>query len=416
MRKASQVPPLKCDKRGRAVVYHASIQNSSKRLVLGKHGTREAEAKYRAFLAKLAGDASTTEVVVAKPSDGLSIFDLIIAWDAWAPSKYQRPEGMAREYESMKDSISLLAEVHGPDLASSIGSVKILALRNRIATCGRFARTTTNKHLSRIKRFFKWAALNELIPVTQQQQIELVPGVRKGELGTRETDPVVSAEVRSMIALEPFLAPVVADMVWTQFLCVMRPGEVCMMHEDGIDTTADVWIYRPASHKTAWRDEKLIKAIPQAARLLIEPRLGKPSGYLFDPNEATAWGREQAAKKRGPRKTKRYPCEEKRVYANRSSRKLRPHYQTGSYGNAIRRGIERAQEAKVEITPFSPNQIRHAVVNWLDGELGEHDAAQILAGHKSAETTNTYREPIVARLIKLAGKMDKAFTQLQSDS
>ena len=184
------------------------------------------------------------------------------------------------------------------------------------------------------------------------------------------------------------------------------------MHEDGLDRSGDVWVYYPDNHKREWKDQDLIKLIPEEARNRIEPRLGSSSGYIFDPNEARAWGHQQASLTKGPRKTKRYPSEEKRVQAKKSLRRLPPHYKTGSYATAIRRAFIRAEAAGLELTPFSPNQIRHTVVNWVDSLDIEHDAAQKHAGHKSSETTNIYRHVDKNRLIRFAPRLNEAFKAL----
>ena len=59
------------------------------------------------------------------------------------------------------------------------------------------------------------------------------------------------AALNEMVLGEPrYLPTVVADMVRFQRATGCRPGEVCIVRPCDVDTTGDVWSYRPQSHKT----------------------------------------------------------------------------------------------------------------------------------------------------------------------
>jgi integrase len=127
-----------------------------------------------------------------------------------------------------------------------------------------------------------------------------------------------------------FLSPVIAAMVRVQYLCGMRPGEVCMMRPCYIDRSGDVWIYEPRRHKTAWRGFSQCKAVPNAAQQIIGPLInGDPNAFIFQPKSAADWANSERIKNRQPRKTKRYLSEAARVarekrLANRRVRKRPP--------------------------------------------------------------------------------------------
>lgn len=401
-------PPLKCDRTGRAIVYHASIPNRSKRLVLGKFGTKEAAERYQQFLERLQYGSEEVEIEIG-PRTWVTIDEVAIAWDAWARKHYLRNGELGRGYESMRDSINELSRVSGGKYFATFGPKKLADVRDDMARSGRFARKTINAHLGRMKALWKWAVTQELCDVDAYLRLSLVPGLTVGQHNVREAPPVEPASLESIAGVRPYCPPVVADMIVTQFLCLMRPGEVCDMHESGVIQHEDGWLYAPPKHKTQWRSKRLIKAVPESARAIVEARLGGATGYLFDPEEARAWGREQAKLTRGPRKTKLYPCEEKRVYAKQSDRRISGHYTTNGYRTAIARAFERAAKDGKKLEPFTPNQIRHTVVDWVDEQLEQHDAAQLLAGHSSASTTDIYRSKPIKRLRQLASDVEDAF-------
>ncbi len=62
--------------------------------------------------------------------------------------------------------------------------------------------------------------------------------------------PVLPVDDATVEATLPFLSTVVADMIRFQRLTGCRPGEVCGIRPMDVDRSGEVWVYRPASHKT----------------------------------------------------------------------------------------------------------------------------------------------------------------------
>lgn len=306
MRPRNPTPPLKCDKQGYAYVQHASIPNKSHKMRLGKFGTPESAKRYQEVLERICHGA---EYVTVKSGlhEWLTVEELVEMWQKWAQQHYLRNGKISREYHNVNDALKVLVEGYGETYVCNFGPRRLLDVRDRLASSGRLQRRTANAYLSRIKRFWKWASARELCAADMHHRLSSVSGLAVGELGVREAGQVQSACLRSLDLVLPFCPPVVADMMRVQFLCVMRPAEVCGMQEQGINRQGDIWLYFPEHHKTEWRGKRLVKAIPKSAQTLLLPRLGGETGYLFDPEEARAWGREQAAATRGKRKTKRFP-------------------------------------------------------------------------------------------------------------
>jgi integrase len=89
-------------------------------------------------------------------------------------------------------------------------------------------------------------------------------------------------------------------MVEVQRLTGARPGEICAMRAGDIDCAGTVWVYAPASHKTAHHGHKRIICIGPRAQEIIKPFLLNldPTAHVFRPVEAVAEMRQRRAESR----------------------------------------------------------------------------------------------------------------------
>ena len=191
-------------------------------------------------------------------------------------------------------------------------------------------------------------------------------------------------------------APTVSSMIRIQLLCGMRPQDVCGMTTGAIDRSSDIWMYRPAEHKTAYRGQELVKAIPPAAQEILKPFLrDDPAEPLFSPADSLAHWRSLERKATGKR----------HVY-----KAVRRPYSTASYGKAIVYGIGRADRLKIKIPHWSPNQLRHSIATQLRESSGI-EAAQLFLGHSKPNTTLIYAEQSAAKLAEIARQLVSPFDE-----
>lgn len=250
-----------------------------------------------------------------------------------------------------------------------------------------YARTTINSKIDRIRRCFKWCASEELIPTDVVTALATVQSVPKGRGMARETDPIAAVDPRIVVLTLPFLSPTTATMVRVQYLCGMRPQDVCRMTSDAIDRSGDVWLYRPTQHKGSHRGGSLTKAIPKVAQELLLPFLKrKPSEPLFSPQETRDHFnlKHTSGKRRAPTK----------------------QYTTASYGKAIVYAIARAArcDPPMIIPHWTPNQLRHAIATDVRAESGI-EAAQAYLGHARPDTTLIYAEQTESALLAIAANI-----------
>ena len=325
----------------------------------------------------------------------LSVNELLLAF--WDHASQYYP---SKELACMRDALKPLKTLYGHTLVRQFGPRALKAVRSHMIHEQNLARTVINPRISRIKRVFKWAVADELIPAAVYHGLQAVEGLRRGACEARETAPVQPVPDEHVEALLPFVSPQVAAMIQLQRLTGMRPGEVVLMRPCDIDQREEVWIYEPQRHKGTWRGQcKRIPLGPRAQKH-IKPFLDRdPAAYLFSPVEAELWRLEhRQAHYKSNRKTPVYPSElrqlEKAKLQRRgriSKRPKRNRYDTDSYRRAIHYGIRKAAKEGVQIAHWHPSQLRHTRGTEIRRQYGL-EGAQVVLGHSRADVTQIYAE------------------------
>lgn len=411
------IPTYRRHPNGQAFVYHKSIANKSHRLYLGKHGSEESLRRYRQLLRRL------ESIQLAGPAfevdDVPTIRELILAYDDFARVHYRRGDKMSTQYGAMVASLSVLQELAAEELAMEFGPKAFKSLQ-RWMVGDDYARSYINQTTTRIKKFFRWCCEEELCDPTIYQRLVCVKSIGRGESNVRDTEAIKPAAIESIYALLPFVSPTISALAQVQLLCGMRPGEACRMRPCDLDRSGDIWLYTPAEHKNQWRGMTLVKAIPRVAQGVLAPMLkGRGEAeYIFSPHESLRWMLEQQSLNRPPRKTKRFPCEarrvdrEKRLQMNRRKRKAPgDRYSTDSYRQALRYGFAKAERSGVAIERFTPNQMRHTIVSYISRQFGQQPA-QRYAGHESLDATKIYTEIDISEVIAVARQLDASWSNV----
>jgi integrase len=244
-------------------------------------------------------------------------------------------------------------------------------------------RNEVNKRVGKVKRAFKWAVSEEMVPPSVYHGLQAVSGLRHGRADVRESEPVRPVPDAFVDALRPHLSRQVWAMVQLQRLTAMRPGEVVAMRTLDVDTSGRAWAYVPESHKTEHHGKRrTIYLGPQAQAVLREwlrPELTAP---LFQPREAMAERREE---QRRNRKTRVQPSQQNRA---KPRPKKRPGecYTVDSYRRAIAYGC-----MKAGVPQWHPHRLRHNAATRLRKEFGL-DVARAVLGHSSPAVTEVYAE------------------------
>jgi len=381
----------------------------------GSVESRTAFAKLELELAVAPHHSSSTD------SKQASVNEVMLAFLDHAEQHYRRADGtQTHEVDEYKLISRHVREVYGETPATEFGPLALKAVRQKFIDAG-WCRALVNQRIGRVRRMFKWAASEELLPVAVHQALATVSGLQRGRSKVRESVPVEPVADAVVDAVLPHLNRHIRGLVEFQRLTGCRPGEACAVRRCDLNTDGPTWQYKPAHHKTAWRGKARTIAVgPRAQGVLKHFFTTDLSAYLFSPVLAVA---EVHAERGASRRTPRYPSHMARNVGKRVKNPLRPPallYDVNSYGHAIDRACDRAfpppapfgqregetaakwaarlsDEECADLKAWRtahrwhPNQLRHTFATRVRKQHGL-EAAQVLLGHCRADVTQVYAE------------------------
>jgi integrase len=367
---------------------------------LGRFDTPDSHNAYRRLLeAWLANGRRLPETAPTRP---ISVAEVCDKFLSWCEREYRDADGTtSRSVVNVK--LSLRPLVLGPFArlpAIEFGPKALLVFRDELVAAG-LTRKTINERVGLVRRAFRFATREELLPATAFHALQSVDGLRRGRGGARESEgvrPVPDADVEKAL---PHMQPVVRAMVELQLLTACRPGEVIGMRACDIDRSGDVWLFQPPTHKNAWRGHERIVAIGPKAQGIVRRflKLGAQDLPLFSPHESerARWRvlRLHRASKLWPSHVRR----QERLRACRQRRRLNDQYTVATYRRAIARACRKAG-----VAPWSPGRLRHNAATELRRQRGVEAAAAVL-GHRLVETTQIYADTRLALAKEIAAKI-----------
>lgn len=355
----------------------------------GQLGAEPAAPKPKATAPAPAAPAAT----VPEPA-GITLAGLGLKYLDWAEGYYAADGGTTSSVDGIR--MALRALFPFSDLpAATFGPRSLKHVQEMLVREGR-PRVTVNRTVKTIRRLFKWAAAEELVPVDVWRGLEAVAPLQKGRTDAPEVARVEEVPEAVVEATLPHLGRILACMVQVQRLTGARPGEVCLMRPADIDRSGDVWVFTPEHWKCEWRDDGEVRQLaigPECQKLLVPFLLRHPKAYCFSPEEAL---KEHNASRREQRATKLWPSHANRKLKGSGGRAAGQRYDSASYRRAIHRACDRAG-----IEHWSPNQLRHLRCGEVEDELGIEAAGAVL-GHRHLSTTQVYSHRRLQQSIKAA--------------
>lgn len=159
----------------------------------------------------------------------LTICEILARYWQFAKQHYRKEGRATPEVNNLRYALRPVKELYGHTLARDFGPLALKAIQHRFIRDG-ICRNQINHRIGKIKRVFKWAVSEQLIPPAVFQALAKVDGLRAGRSDARESEPVLPVDDAVIDATIPHLPPVVADMVRFQRLTGCRPGEVSGFH------------------------------------------------------------------------------------------------------------------------------------------------------------------------------------------
>ena len=416
MRSSRTVPAYRLHKStGQAVVV---LRGRS--YYLGKFGSSQSRTEYNRLIAEYltAGNTPPPKRDGSPSTPDLTVDELIVRYWTFAEGHYVRDGKPARELGNIKDALRHVRPLYGATPAARFGPLSLKAVRRSMIEAG-LCRNTINARVGKIRRMFKWAVAEELVPPGVLEGLRALGGLGKGRGGVRETGPVRPVEPDQVEAVLPFVSKPVRAMIQVQHLTGMRPGEVMSLRPADVDRTGDVWIYRPVRHKS--QDKGFLREIPigPRAQQILAPGLGgDPSACAFRPSQAVAIRNAEA---RAARKSPMTPSQAARQPKADPKRPPRDRYDKRAYHLAIERACDKAfphptlsAVALEELTEpqragllawrkarrWHPNRLRNSAATRIRARFGL-EASQVILGHAKADVTQVYAERDLGKAIEV---------------
>jgi len=391
---------------------------------LGRHGAPESRAEYDRLLAEWLANGRRLPAPLAAESD-VTVNEMVEAYVARADAYYRKNGKPTKEPADIRYAIRPVRKLYGHTLARDFGPLALKTVRHALIDSG-LCLNEVNKRVGKIKRAFKWAVSEEIVPPSVSHGLQAVAGLRRGRADVRESAPVRPVPDELVDAIRSHVARQVWAMVELQRLTGMRPGEVCALRTVDVDTTGRAWAYTPESHKTEHHGKRrAIYLGPRAQAVLREWLRTDLTAPLFQPRDAV---NERRREQRRTRKTPVQPSQRHRA-RRRPDKQAGLSYSVKSYCRAVAYGCARAfphprevdaatrgqalsaaarRELARELAAwrsghrdelavwrrehrFHPNQLRHSAATRLRREFGL-DVARAVLGHSSPVVTEVYAE------------------------
>jgi integrase len=389
-------------------------------ILLGRYGTRASRAEYARVIAEW--EAAGRSLPQAAATADLTVNELILAFWKYATSHYRRPDGThTSEIAEYQRSFRPLKRLYGHTPAREFGPLALKAVRGammngswlssdererrakesrRLDCC----RGVVNQRVGRVRRMFKWAVENELVPSSVLHGLQAVRGLQRGRSEARETEPVQPVSRAVVDDTLPLLRLTVADMVSLQLATGMRSGELVTMRACDLDTAGKVWLYRPATHKNAHHGHhRVIPIGPRGQEIIRRHLKADTQAFIFSPADSMA---EFRARQRSDRKSKVPPSQQdrrKRTPLRRPGNRYTPTAYSRAIADAIKR-YNRDRPEKEQIPHWHPHQLRHTRATELRREFGL-DLARAVLGHRTPAITEVYAEIDTAKAIEAMARI-----------
>lgn len=376
----------------------AIVTLDGRMLYLGKYGTKASRAEYDRIVGEWLANGRRLPSGLTDRND-ITLLEIEAAYMRHAREHYVKNGRPTSEQGNIDRALGPVRDLYGETNAVDFGPLALKTVRQKYIEKG-WERRSINRCILRVRQMFKWAAEQELIPASVYHDLRTVSGLQAGRGVALESERVKPVPDESVDAVRPFVSRQVWAMIELQRITGMRSSEVCMMRGIDIDTTGELWLYRPQEHKTEHHGHARVIELGPRAKVIVEEFL-KPdlSAYLFSPADALAEHRREL---RANRQSKLTPSQRDRKPKENPKRKARVRYDRDSYRRAVARACRLAYPAPKDLSDeakaqwhrehnWHPHQLRHNAATRIRKEFGL-DAARAVLGQRTLQVTEQYAE------------------------
>src|SRR3972149_7015237 len=168
-------PGIVCTK----VVGKPSCKSKVNDIILGLWGTSKSKERYSRFVAQLATNPTPLPLSTALSEQNLTVLKLCAAYLEFAQGYYVKDGCLSNHISTVKRALSAIKELYGSIPADQFGPLAYRAIQNNLVARN-LSRSTINGTCRAIRRMFKWAVSQKMVPLTVYQALATVPGLKKG--------------------------------------------------------------------------------------------------------------------------------------------------------------------------------------------------------------------------------------------
>lgn len=326
-------------------------------IYLGIHGSDASRKRYGEIVARIAAhqpiDPVTPEQAEASRT---TVDEILIAYFDFCRTHYVKNGEQTSQVSLAAMVIKPLHEMYGEVPAVMFGPKLLKTFRDRLVGLG-WCRNTINAAVGRVRRIFKWAVAEEMIGPEVLQRLQAVSALRAGRTEAPDRPKRSAIGPEQINPIRERVRPLVRDMIDVQIACGARSGELLQLTTAIIDRSGPVWVATLTRHKTDATGAVRKLYFPPSAQLVL-------SRYLSADRDKPLF-------------------------------KMR----RDAYCRAIVRACD-----ELGIPRWSPHYLRHTYLTRVR-ELHGIEAAQVLAGHSSADMTAVYSSKMDSLAASVAQKL-----------
>ncbi len=190
MSRSQKVPTYRRHKQsGQAIVTLVDPSGIRRDVLLGEYGTPDSHERYARVIAEWEANRRQLPKSGKAPVD-LLVNEIILAFMRFGEQHYRHPTGEPTgELENYRATFRPLKALYGSVVATEFGPLALKVVRQRMID-DKLSRRVINQRLGRIKRVFKWAVSEELLPSSVYEALRTVAALSRGRTDAVETEPV----------------------------------------------------------------------------------------------------------------------------------------------------------------------------------------------------------------------------------
>jgi hypothetical protein len=155
--------------------------------LLGPYGSKASQEAFNRLIAEWLLDRDKPATKADAPP--LTLNEVILAYWKHAVAYYGFDQRNRGDEYCLRDALRVVRSLYGAAPARDFGPKALKATRQRMIDKG-WSRSYTNAQVDRVRRMFRWAAEEELLPGQVYQDLKTVYGLRYGKTEARETEKI----------------------------------------------------------------------------------------------------------------------------------------------------------------------------------------------------------------------------------